>query len=168
MSTPSSAKSKNEEWISTCCGQCYCMCGIKVRKVDGMVVEVQGNPKAPTGRGSVCPKGLAGPQLLYDPYRVNYPLKRTNPEKGLGVDPKWERISWEEALDTINEKLKGCMEKDPRGAYFQATTTQASEIRFGVIGFMKGFGTPNYWVSGGGLHCGNGAHFMNGIMHMAW
>jgi molybdopterin-containing oxidoreductase family molybdopterin binding subunit len=33
---------------------------------------------------------------------------------------------------------------------------------------MKAFGTPNYWVSGGGLHCGNGAHFMNGIMHVSW
>jgi molybdopterin-containing oxidoreductase family molybdopterin binding subunit len=144
------------------------MCGIKVHRENGIVTEIQGNPDAPTGRGSICPKGLAGPMLLYDPYRVNYPLKRGNPEKGLGVDPKWERISWDEALDIVVQKLKECAERDPRGAYFQATTTQASEIRFGVIGFMKGFGTPNYWVSGGGLHCGNGAHFMNGIMHMAW
>ena len=71
-------------------------------------------------------------------------------------------------MDIIVTKLQECRDRDPRGAYFQATTTQASEIRFGVIGFMKGFGTPNYWVSGGGLHCGNGAHFMNGIMHVAW
>jgi len=159
---------KEDVWIPTCCGQCYCMCGIKVRRQGGVVTEVEGNPEAPTGRGKICVKGLAGPQLLYDPYRVNYPLKRTNPEKGLGVDPKWVRISWEEALDTIVTKLKKCQEVDPRGVYFQATTTQASEIRFGVIGFMKAFGTPNYWVSGGGLHCGNGAHFMNGIMHVAW
>jgi molybdopterin-containing oxidoreductase family molybdopterin binding subunit len=144
------------------------MCGIKVRRVNGIVTQVEGNPDAPTGRGSICPKGLAGPQLLYDPYRVNYPLKRTNPEKGLGIDPGYERISWDEALETIVSKLKAVQEKDPRAVYFQATTTQASEIRFGVIGFMKAFGTPNYWVSGGGLHCGNGAHFMNGIMHASW
>jgi anaerobic selenocysteine-containing dehydrogenase len=159
---------KDDYWVSTCCGQCYCMCGIRVRVQNGVVTQVEGNPKAPTGRGSVCAKGLAAPQLLYDPYRVNYPLKRTNPEKGLGADPKWQRITWEEALDTIITKLKEVQAKDPRSVYFQATTTQASEIRFGVIGFMKAFGTPNYWVSGGGLHCGNGAHFMNGIMHAAW
>ncbi|MFH1108578.1 MAG: molybdopterin-dependent oxidoreductase [Planctomycetota bacterium] len=159
---------KEDVWIPTCCGQCYCMCGIKVRRQDGVVTEIEGNPEAPTGRGKICVKGVAGPQLLYDPYRVNYPLKRTNPQKGLGVDPKWKRISWDEALDIIIEKLKKCQKTDPRGVYFQATTTQASEIRFGVIGFMKAFGTPNYWVSGGGLHCGNGAHFMNGIMHVAW
>ena len=99
---------------------------------------------------------------------MNYPLKRTNPQKGLGVDPKFVRITWEEAIDTIVKKLKACQEKDPRGAYFQATTTQASEIRYAVTAFNKAFGTPNYWVSGGGLHCGNGAHFMNGIMHVAW
>jgi len=162
------ANQKSDEWVPTCCGQCYCMCGIKARVQDGIVTQVEGNPDAPTGRGSICVKGLAAPHLLYDPYRVNYPMKRTNPKKGLGEDPKFVRISWEEALDTINEKLKECQERDPRGCFFQATTTQASEIRFGVIGFMKGFGTPNYWVSGGGLHCGNGAHFMNGIMHVSW
>ncbi|MBI4700408.1 MAG: molybdopterin-dependent oxidoreductase [Deltaproteobacteria bacterium] len=166
--TAKDEKRPNDTWISTCCGQCYCMCGIKVRVQDGVVTEVAGNPAAPTGRGRICVKGLAAPHLLYDPYRVNYPLKRTNPEKGLGVDPKWERISWDEALEIICEKLKRCHEKEPRGLFFQATTTQASEIRFGVIGFMKAFGTPNYWVSGGGLHCGNGAHFMNGIMHVSW
>jgi len=159
---------EEDVWIPTCCGQCYCMCGIKVRRQNGIVTQVEGNPDAPTGRGKICPKGLAASHLLYDPYRLNYPLKRTNPEKGLGVDPKWERISWEEALETVVAKLKIAQEKDPRSVYFQATTTQASEIRFGVIGFMKGFGTHNYWVSGGGIHCGNGAHFMNGIMHAAW
>ena len=81
------------------------MCGIKVRTQNGVVTEVAGNPDAPTGSGRICVKGLAAPHLLYDPYRVNYPLKRTNPEKGIGVDPKWERISWDEALDIIEKKL---------------------------------------------------------------
>ncbi|MEJ2244591.1 MAG: molybdopterin-dependent oxidoreductase, partial [Acidobacteriota bacterium] len=168
MAVTNTSKVKEDVWIPTCCGQCYCMCGIKVRRQDGVVTEVEGNPDAPSGRGKICVKGLSSPHLLYDPYRVNYPLKRTNPQKGIGVDPKFVRISWEEAMDTIVEKMKACQEKDPRGLYFQATTTQASEIRYGVTGFMKAFGTPNYWVSGGGLHCGNGAHFMNGIMHVAW
>ena len=168
MATNIRSQVKEDVWVPTCCGQCYCMCGIKVRRQDGIVTQVMGNPDAPTGRGSICAKGAAGPQLVYDPYRVNYPLKRGNPAKGLGVDPKWERITWEEALDTIVAKLKDTATRDPRSVYFQATTTQASEIRFGVIGFMKAYGTPNYWVSGGGLHCGNGAHVMNGIMHASW
>ncbi|MEW6456245.1 MAG: molybdopterin-dependent oxidoreductase [Acidobacteriota bacterium] len=155
-------------WISTSCGQCYCQCGIRVHKVNGLITKIEGDPKSPAGMGRICPKGAPGVMLLYDPYRVNYPLKRTNPEKGIGVDPKWERIPWDEALDIITQKLKEVYEKDPRAVYFQATTTQTSEIRFAVIAFMRAFGFSNYWVSGGGLHCGNGAHFMNGITHAAW
>jgi anaerobic selenocysteine-containing dehydrogenase len=168
MAVTQTSKVQDDVWIPTCCGQCYCMCGIRVHRVNGVVTEIEGNPEAPTGRGKICVKGLASAHLLYDPYRVNYPLKRTNPQKGLGVDPKFVRISWEEALDTVVKKLKACKEKDSRGAFFQATTTAASEIRYAVTAFNKAFGTPNYWVSGGGLHCGNGAHFMNGIMHVAW
>ena len=70
----------DDVWIPTCCGQCYCMCGINVHRENGIVTEIEGNPDSPTGRGSICPKGLAGAQLLYDPYRLNYPIKRTNPE----------------------------------------------------------------------------------------
>jgi anaerobic selenocysteine-containing dehydrogenase len=62
--------------------------------------------------------GLAAPHLLYDPYRVNYPLKRTNPKKGLGEDPTFVRISWEEALDTIDQKLKECQSRDSRGLFY--------------------------------------------------
>lgn len=159
---------KEGVWIPTSCGQCYCQCGIKVQVRDGIATKIEGNPDAPSGSGRICSKGSAGIMLLYDPYRVNYPLKRTNPEKGLGVDPKWKRITWDEAMDTIIVKLKEVYAKDPRAVYFQATTTQTSEIRFAVVAFMKAFGFPNYWVSGGGLHCGNGAHFMSGIMHAAW
>jgi len=44
---------------------------------------------------------VAGLQNLYDPNRVNVPLKRTNPEKGIGVDPKWKPISRDEAMDIV-------------------------------------------------------------------
>lgn len=159
---------QDDSWIGTSCGQCYCQCGIRAHRVNGVIVRVEGDPKAPAGMGRICAKGLASPMLLYDPCRVNFPLKRTNPEKGIGIDPKWVRITWEEALDTIISKLKKVLEKDPRAVYFQATTTQTSEIRFAVTAFMRAFGFSNYWVSGGGLHCGNGAHFMNGIMHASW
>ena len=157
-----------DQWINTSCGGCYGQCGIRVRRVDGVIVEIEGNPESPAGSGRICAKGSAQLMTLYDPHRINYPVKRTNPEKGVGVDPKWERISWEEAMDTIVSKLKSVYDKDPRGVYWQATTVQTSEIRFAVPAFMKAFGFKNYWVSGGGLWCGNGAHFMNGIMHAAW
>jgi molybdopterin-containing oxidoreductase family molybdopterin binding subunit len=164
-SAPTS-QAKEDVWIPTSCGGCYAQCGIRAHRVDGTIVDLEGNPETPAGSGRICAKGTAQLMTLYDRHRLNYPVKRTNPEKGVGVDPKWERISWEEALETIITKLKNM--KDPRGCYFQATTVQTSEIRFAVIAFMRAWGFKNYWVSGGGLWCGNGAHFMNGIMHAAW
>ena len=157
---------KEDVWIPTSCGGCYGQCGIRVHRVDGTVVGMEGNPDTPAGSGRICAKGIAQLHTLYDRHRLNYPVKRGNPEKGVGVDPQWQRISWEEAMDTIVDKFKNM--KDRRGCYFQATTVQTSEIRFAVPAFMRSWGFKNYWVSGGGLWCGNGAHFMNGITHAAW
>ncbi|MFH1676956.1 MAG: molybdopterin-dependent oxidoreductase [bacterium] len=159
-------KPTEEKWIYTSCGGCYGQCGIRAKVVDGVLVKLEGNPETPAGSGRICAKGTSQLATLYDRHRVNYPVKRTNPEKGVHADPKWQRISWEEALDTIVSKLKNM--KDHRGCYFQATTVQTSEIRFAVPAFMKAWGFKNYWVSGGGLWCGNGAHFMNGITHASW
>ena len=161
-------KIKEDVWINTSCGGCYGQCGVKVHRKDGLIVDIEGNSESTAGSGKICAKGTAQLMTLYDPHRINYPVKRTNPRKGVGEDPKWERISWKEAMDTIVSKLKKVYETDPRGVYWQATTVQTSEIRFAVPAFQKAFGFKNYWVSGGGLWCGNGAHFMNGIMHASW
>jgi len=40
---------------------------------------------------------------LYNPYRIKAPMIRTNPEKGLDVDPKWKEVTWDEALDYAAE-----------------------------------------------------------------
>lgn len=164
--TATSTQVKEDVWIHTSCGGCYGQCGIKAHRVDGVIVELEGNPETPAGSGRICAKGTAQLHTLYDRHRLNYPVKRGNPKKGVHEDPMWERISWEEAMDTIITKLQNM--KDRRGCYFQATTVQTSEIRFAVPAFMRSFGFKNYWVSGGGLWCGNGAHFMNGITHASW
>ena len=91
-------------WIPTQCGMCYAECGIKVRRINGVVTKIEGNEETWMGaRGGLCGKGVAGLQFLYDPNRVNYPLRRTNPKKGLYEQPQWKRISWEEALTEIQD-----------------------------------------------------------------
>ena len=56
-----------------------------------------------------CTMGLAFHKYIYHPDRILYPLKRTpGTERGEG---KWQRISWDEALDTIADKMKECREK---------------------------------------------------------
>ena len=114
-------------------------------------------------------KGVAGLQNLYDPNRINYPMKRTNPEKGIGVDPKWERITWDEAMDTLEKELGKLIKDNPNKILFQGTTIHAVHLSWGLFPLVVGsLGTTNFWVSGGGVHCGNGAHLVAGFMHASW
>ena len=86
-------------WIPTACYQCKAECPILVRVEDGKAKEIRGNPKA---RGKACVKGMAGIALEYSPERLLYPMKRVG-KRGEG---KFERISWDEALDILTEKLR--------------------------------------------------------------
>ncbi|MBI4490678.1 MAG: molybdopterin-dependent oxidoreductase, partial [Deltaproteobacteria bacterium] len=113
------AESRKEEssqgrWIPTACFGCFSMCGVLAYVEDGVVQDVKGNPESPISQGKICAKGKSKVLSVYDPSRVLYPMCRTNPEKGIGVDPHWREMSWEEALDTIAAKLKEVRAKDPR------------------------------------------------------
>ena len=110
MSSPNTGI-KEDVWIPTSCGGCYGQCGILAHRVDGVIVDIEGNPDTPAGSGKICAKGTAQLHTIYDRHRVNYPVKRGNPEKGVHADPKWERISWEEALDTSISKFKNIVQK---------------------------------------------------------
>ena len=159
---------KEDVWIKSACSICFNNCAIRVHRVDGRVVKIEGNPDCPTSRGGICAKGASGIMLLYDPNRVNFPLKRTNPEKGIGVDPKWVEISWDEALDTITEKLKKIKADDPR-KLLTATTVVLNPSTFTMqLAFSVAFATPNFLVSGAGIHCAGAAHTFSGLMHCAW
>lgn len=96
-----------ERVIRSTCMMSHSGCGILVHVRDGRVVKVEGDPDHPLTRGSLCPKGLAAMQFEYHPDRLLYPHKRRG-ERGGG---QWERISWDEALDTIAGRLKDLMER---------------------------------------------------------
>ena len=161
------AASKDDVWIPSACSLCYGACSILAHRVDGVVVKIEGNPDSVIGNGRQCGKGVSGIMTHYDPNRVRVPLRRTNPVKGIGIDPGWEEISWEEALDEIVGRLRGLREDDPRKLVLQRTTTVTS-ARTPFQAFAAAFGTPNHSTAGGGLHCGNGAHLISGIMHASW
>lgn len=157
----------DDTWTASSCALCYGSCSILARCVDGVVIKLEGNPASAVGKGKLCGKGVSGIMTHYDPNRLSKPLRRTNPRKGMGEDPGWKEISWNEALDEIAGVLRKIRQEDPRKLVIQRTTTvTASRIPFGT--FAAAFGTPNISVSGGGLHCGNGAHLVSGIMHASW
>ncbi len=129
------------EWKPSFCSGCHQpSCATQVKVVDGVVVEVAGDPKSSTNQGTLCPRGLALPMNLYNPYRVKTPLRRTNPKRSLEEDPGWIEISWEQALDTVGEKLREARQIDPRSIlYYVGFGFEESR---GVRG-IKAFGSPN-------------------------
>ncbi|MBT4939342.1 MAG: molybdopterin-binding protein, partial [Rhodospirillaceae bacterium] len=114
--------SDQDVWVPTSCSLCYGSCSIRAHRVDGVIVKIEGNPDSAVGQGRLCGKGISGLMTHYNPGRVKVPLRRTNPEKGLDVDPGWKEITWEEALDEICGHLKRVRDDDPRKLVFQRTT----------------------------------------------
>lgn len=141
--TPLAAASA-ETWVASGCNGCVGWCPLTVKVVEGKAVKIAGNPNSKWTRGKLCPRGSLNLQILYDPDRVKKPLKRTNPNKGRNEDPKWVEISWEEAINTVADRMgqlrdKGAPEKVAlfRGRY----TTLDADLLYGRL--MKAYGSPN-------------------------
>ena len=158
----------DDVWIPTMCGRCYAGCGIRVRRINDVAVQIEGEPNTDMGaRGGLCAKGIASLQVLYDPNRLNVPLKRTNPEKGLFVDPQWKEISWEEAISEIAEKLGKILKDEPGKLWVQISIIRSFFAAFALKPLYE-LGMKNVWVGGGGLHCGSGAHAVAGMVNSSW
>ena len=122
---------KEDVWIPTACDMCYNGCTVRVHRVDGVAVKVEGIPEAAPNYGTTCAKGLAALMNVYSPNRVQAPMVRTNPEKGMGVDPGWQEISWDEAMDLLVEQAQRPRWTRIRGASSPtpSTATRSTSLR---------------------------------------
>jgi len=125
--------------VVSCCGICGPACGLQATIQDGVARFLEGLPGDAHGRGHLCGKGAAGLNFLYDPDRLKYPMKRTNPRKGVGVDPGWVRITWQEALDEIAFRMKQTI--DNYGAEALLFVTRKSPDLW--VRFMNAMGIVN-------------------------
>ncbi|MBI2918687.1 MAG: molybdopterin-dependent oxidoreductase [Chloroflexi bacterium] len=163
------AKANREDvWVHSACDMCFSSCGILAHRVDGVIVKIEGDPDCPHNNGKLCAKGMAALMAAYDPNRVTSPLKRTNPQKGIGVDPGWQKITWDEALDIITQRLSKVRKQDPRKLVI--ATWDQSIMTTILRAFASSFGTPNYDWSG--YYCGNYLHstmyLTNGSFHSSF
>jgi len=92
---------------SVCALDCPDCCSLLINVENGRGSRLRGNPQHPITRGFLCGKVAQYLDREYSPDRLLYPLRRTG-TKGAG---KFERISWEEALDTIAARLKTIAEE---------------------------------------------------------
>ncbi|MFX1323423.1 MAG: molybdopterin-dependent oxidoreductase [Promethearchaeota archaeon] len=127
------------EKIRTVCRSCHGGCGVIAHVKNGRVTKVEGDPKSPISYGSMCSKGLAISQLAYHPDRILYPMKK--------IGRNWQRISWEEALETIAEKFSYVIKKfGPEAIIIGQGTGRDYESHFSRFGNL--LGTPNLLTAG--------------------
>jgi len=103
--TETSRAGEMGEWKPATCQGCTSWCSQQVYVIDGRAVKVRGNPHSKVNVGASCPRPHLAIQQVYDPDRIKTPLKRTNPKKGRDQDPNFVPISWDEALNTIADKI---------------------------------------------------------------
>ena len=119
------------------CEMCFWRCQLVGKVRDGRLVKLEGNPKSIDNGVSLCARGNAGVAYLYDPDRLKYPLKNV----GKRGAPKWQRISWEEALDTCGSKLKAVV--DTYGAKGIAMFPHGSTATYPMSFLENTVGTHN-------------------------
>ena len=98
--------------VPTICFNCESACGLLayVDKATGKATRFEGNPVHPGSRGRVCAKGPATLNQVEDADRILYPLKRVG-KRGAG---QWERVSWDEVLDTLAARIRKALQEDRR------------------------------------------------------
>ena len=177
MSKPSEPSIKK---VPTYCYQCVAGPDLlNVTVVDGVATRVEPNFAAAAvtpSAGKVCVKAFGLVQKVYNPNRVLTPMKRSNPKKGRDEDPGFVPISWDEALDTIAERLRTARE---RGGIDDSGYPRIA-VSFG------GGGTPTYYMgtfpaflasigpldfgfgSGQGVKCYHSEHLYGEFWHRAF
>jgi anaerobic selenocysteine-containing dehydrogenase len=129
-----------EQWLPTVCGQCPAGCGMMVRVVDGRAVKIDGLPAHPSNRGKTCPKGQNGLQVLYDPDRIQGPMRRAGERGG----DEWQAISWDEAIAEVMGRLSELRTAGQAHTVTFLTGRVQGQMEGLIRRFCQAYGTPNY------------------------
>jgi anaerobic selenocysteine-containing dehydrogenase len=93
---------------AACPHDCPDACGVLITIEDGRATKIQGDPEHPVTRGFLCAKVAKYLDRVYSPDRVLYPMRRVGPKglTGAGSGTRFERISWDDALDEITQRFR--------------------------------------------------------------
>ena len=123
--------------LFSACDMCFNKCGLIARVEGGVVKKLDPNPKSLKSRGMLCARGNAGVKQLYDPDRLKYPLLR----KGARGEGRWQRLTWDQALDHAAEQFDRIGKEYTRcGFLFMAGTDMQSTF---VHQFAEVYGSYN-------------------------
>ena len=129
---------KERTALPSACWQCVSRCSIIGYVEDGRLVKVEGQPASIRTDGKVCAKAQAGPNQVYDPDRILYPLKRV----GARGEGQWKRITWDEALEELVGRLKPLRDAGtPEKFMFHYGRMKASSSKLIKSLFLDNYGT---------------------------
>jgi len=138
-----------EDIIYTVCQMCHSRCGVRAKVKEGILVKLDGNPYHPNNRdvdennqpdrldyltapnvaftelGRMCLKGQSGLQTVYDPLRLQHPLKRVGPRNS----GQWETITWEQAFAEIAAKINQLIPPAERDNYIDPAVPELGTKR---------------------------------------
>jgi anaerobic selenocysteine-containing dehydrogenase len=122
---------------------CHGGCGVLVYVKDGKAIKIAGDPDCPINHGTLCSKALGSIQLAYHPDRLTTPVKRVGPK----ASGQWKRISWDEALNTIAERILNYKERFGAESIVMGYGT-GRENEAVIYRFANLLGTPNVLTAG--------------------
>jgi anaerobic selenocysteine-containing dehydrogenase len=125
--------------IRTACRNCHGGCGVIAHVKNDRVIKVEGDPDSPLSYGTLCSKGLAVTQLAYHPDRILYPMKKDS--------NGWQRITWDEALDTVAGRFNAVIEKYGAESIVIGQGT-GRDYESHLYRFANLLGTPNVLTAG--------------------
>jgi anaerobic selenocysteine-containing dehydrogenase len=123
-------------FLPSTCMQCPAGCGIIGYVEESRLVKIGGNTKHISNGSSLCARGQAGINALYDPDRILQPLQRTGPR---GANASWKQITWEEAYAAVAGKMSAIKGNPNQFVYM------TDDLNSDVVGkrFTNAFGSPN-------------------------
>jgi anaerobic selenocysteine-containing dehydrogenase len=131
-------------WVRTHCARMdHGGCGLLVGVEDNRIVQIKGDPEGYLNHGYTCYKGRVSAERLTHPDRLRHPLRRVG-RRGEG---KWERISWDQALDETAENLLKIKEKHGARAVGFGVGMPKGLEHFVLIRLANIFGSPNVIAS---------------------
>jgi anaerobic selenocysteine-containing dehydrogenase len=131
------------QWIASTCQGCTSWCSKEVYVVNGRAIKVHGNKRSKVNGAASCPRAHLALQQVYDPDRIKTPMKRTNPKKGRNEDPRFVPISWDEALNTIADRIMELRKNNEAHKYMlmRGRYTYMRDIIYDAM--TKIIGSPN-------------------------
>lgn len=128
---------------NACPRNCYDTCSIKSYVKNGVLEFVEGAQESTFTDGALCVKGYSYPRRVYSPDRIKYPMKQIG--RGSG---NWKRISWDEALTEIAQKILDMKQKDGNllGMALDKYSGNFGITHYGVEGMMTSLGYTTRFV----------------------